>query len=205
VAQPVLKTRIEVIEGDITRERMHAIVAVTRGPSVWASDDAPEDGTGAGIMAVLRELSSDGGGADAAIRLAGGPALAEELRLLGHVAEGDAKATGAGALAARHLIHTAAPVWRGGTSLERQKLAWCYRSSLELARSLGCTTVAIPPLGIGASRFPIDVATEIGVAELQRTLVRLPSIRRLRLVCPAPWIVSAFTERLDPATATGGD
>jgi O-acetyl-ADP-ribose deacetylase (regulator of RNase III) len=194
-----LKSRIEVIEGDITRECVHAIVAVTRGPATWPTDDAPDDATGAGIMTVLRELSGDGGGVDASIRLAGGPGLAEELRVLGHVAEGDAKATGGGALPARVVIHTAAPVWHGGTSLERQKLAWCYRSSLELARSLGCTTVAMPPLGLGASRFPIDVAVEIGATELERTLARLPSIRKLRVVCSAPWVASAFAERLGPA------
>jgi O-acetyl-ADP-ribose deacetylase (regulator of RNase III) len=196
-AQPAVKARIEVVQGDIARERVDAVVAVTRAQSVWAEEDPADDPTGAGILAVLKELAGEGVGVDAAIRLAGGPELAEQVRRMGYVAEGDAKATTAGALPARHVIHTATPAWRGGSSLERQKLAWCYRSSLELARALGCGSVAFPPLGTGAARFPLEIAAELGAAELKRTLDRLPSIRLVRIVCAAPWLASAYRERLE--------
>src|SRR5262249_55236731 len=105
-----------------------------------------------------------GGGVDGAIHAAGGPAILDECRRLGGCETGQAKATTAGRLPARYVIHTVGPVWQGGGTGEGPPRASGHRASLELAASLGCSTVAFPALSTGAFGFPVDRAAEIALA-----------------------------------------
>ncbi len=107
-----------------------------------------------------------GGGVDGAIHRAGGPEILAECRLLGGCDTGDAKATTAGRLPARWVIHAVGPVWRGGEAGEAELLASAHRRSLEVARDLGARTVAFPAISCGIYGYPPELAAPVAIEAL---------------------------------------
>ena len=129
------------------------------------------------IVNAANEALAPGGGVCGAIRRAGGEEIFEECARLGGCATGDAKATGAGRLPARHVIHAVGPVWSGGEAGEQELLASAYRRSLEVAEELGCRTIAFPALSTGVYGYPPELAAPVAVAAVTPFEGRFDEIR----------------------------
>ena len=130
MTNPVVRERMTIVEADITRLDVDAIVNAAN------------------------ESLRGGGGVDGAIHDAAGPGLLEECRAIGGCPTGEARITRGHRLAAGHVIHTVGPVWQGGGLGEERLLAGCYRESLSLADAHGLATVAFPAISTGVYRFP---------------------------------------------------
>ena len=118
-----------------------------------------------------------GGGVDGAIHRAGGPEILAECRLLGGCETGDAKATTAGRMPARWVVHTVGPVWRGGEAGEPELLASAHRRSLEVATGLGARTVAFPAISCGVYGYPPEQAAPVAVGAVRPFLGQVDEVR----------------------------
>jgi O-acetyl-ADP-ribose deacetylase (regulator of RNase III) len=129
------------------------------------------------IVNAANEALAPGGGVCGAIQRAGGDEIFEEAAQLGGCATGNAKATGAGRLPARHVIHAVGPVWHGGGAGEDALLMSAYQRSLEVAEELGCRTIAFPALSTGIYGYPPERAAPVSVAASRPFADRFDEIR----------------------------
>ena len=154
-----MRERIEVVQGDSTKQQVDAIVNAANSSLLG------------------------GGGVDGAIHRAAGRGLVEECRLLGGCPTGQAKITRGYNLPAKHVIHAVGPQWFGGTYGEDDLLAGAYRASLDLAAQNACRSVAFPAISTGIYRFPLERATRIAIGEVKRFLDTHTLPERVTFVC----------------------
>src|SRR3989442_14946871 len=129
------KTKLVLVEGDITRQDVDAIV----------------NAANPGLMG--------GGGVDGAIHRAGGPQILEECKVIvarqGRCPAGGAVVTGGGRLKASHVIHAVGPIWRGGGAGEEDLPRQAKNNSLLPALFVGDRGVRFPCSSTRDSVFPL--------------------------------------------------
>lgn len=132
------QTTIELIQGDITKAEVDAVVNAAN------------------------EKLIGGGGVDGAIRRAGGDAVTKACDVIraqqGGCPTGKAVITTGGNLSAQYIIHTVGPVWHGGNSGEAALLSSCYKESLQLAVENDVKSIAFPSISTGVYGYPTEKA-----------------------------------------------
>jgi len=127
-----------------------------------------------------------GGGVDGAIHRAGGPAILAECRKIvskiGNLPAGEAVITTGGRLAAKHVIHTVGPIYRGGEHGEAEKLASCHRKSIRLADEHALKSLSFPAISTGAFGYPAAEAAAIAISSTVDALASAKTVNRVRFV-----------------------
>jgi len=131
--------RITLIRGDITTQRVDAIVNAANA------------------------ALAGGGGVDGAIHRAAGPELLTACRELGGCPTGSARITPAFNLHAKYVIHAVGPRYRDGQHGEAELLAGCYRAAMSLANKHDCSSIAFPAISCGVYGYPIPEAARIAI------------------------------------------
>ena len=146
--------RITVVQGDITRQQVDAVV-----------------------NAANRAMRG-GGGVDGAIHRAGGPAVLEDCiaRFPHGLETGQAGWTAAGNLPARWVIHVVGPNFTAGER-DRSLLTSCYANALRVADELGARTVAFPLVSAGIYGWPLEDAVDAAVETLRETPTEVEEAR----------------------------
>ena len=147
--------------------------------------DIIEETTDAIVNAANSSLLG-GGGVDGAIHRAGGPAILAECRQIVSkiktLPAGQAVITTAGRLAAKHVIHTVGPIYRGGEHGEAETLASCHRESVRVADEHALTSMAFPAISTGAYGYPVTDAAPIAISATIEALATTKHVKTCRFV-----------------------
>jgi len=133
----------QIVRNDITKMRVDAIV-----------------------NAANTALRQGGGVCGAIFAAAGAEKLQAACDAIGHCDTGGAVITPVYGLLARYVIHTAGPIWQGGSAGEERLLRDCYLNSLRLAEQSGCGSVAFPLISSGIYGYPKRQAIQVAVSAI---------------------------------------
>jgi len=133
------KSKLDLVEGDITNESTDAIVNAANA------------------------RLAGGAGVDGAIHRAGGPSIMEECRKIGGCPTGQAVITTGGNLKAKYVIHTVGPVYQGGNKGEAALLKSAHLESLKLASKNKLKSIAFPAISTGVYGYPVNEAAQIAL------------------------------------------
>ncbi len=169
---------LELVQGDVTLQEVDAVVNAANS------------------------RLAGGGGVDGAIHRRGGPAIMQETdaKYPQGCPTGSAVISGAGNLAAEHVIHAVGPVWRGGSQGEAELLGGAYRKCLELAVEHGCRSVAFPSLSTGVYCYPVDRAARVALSTAIEFLQNNGRPELVRFVLFTDGIYGAFSAALEQLT-----
>ena len=109
---------------------------------------------------------------------------------------GESRITPGFDLAARHVIHTVGPVWRGGMEGEPDLLAGCYRSALALAGEHRLRSIAFPAISCGVYGYPLDQAATLAVREIRSLEAAATSVEEIALVAFDVAVLAALRKTL---------
>lgn len=163
------------------------------------------DLTQAAEQAIVNAANSrlaGGGGVDGAIHQAAGLADLQRacqaiIAEFGSLPAGEAVITPGFALAAKWIIHTVGPIWRGGDRDEPAILTNAYMNCLKLAQEHGIETVAFPAISCGVYGYPVQLAAPVALsalkAGLEQGLVREAWMVFRTEESMRPWLEAAET------------
>jgi O-acetyl-ADP-ribose deacetylase (regulator of RNase III) len=173
----VNKTKVSMIQGDITKQAVDAIVNAAN-PSLMG-----------------------GGGVDGAIHRAGGSAILEECKKIvarqGSLPTGQAVITTGGNLKARYVIHTVGPIWHGGSGDEAELLRSGYYECLKLATENKLASISFPSISTGAYGYPVDEAAKTAVSTVVSFLKdQATSLKEVVFVLFDSWTYQSYCSAL---------
>ncbi len=170
---------LELVEGDITDQRVDAIVNAANS------------------------RLAGGGGVDGVIHRRGGPSIMAETdrRYPDGCPTGSSVISAAGDLPAKYVIHTVGPVWHSGSAGEKELLTGAHRQSLELAVQHDCRSIAFPAISTGVYGYPLDRASRVALETVIDFLRDHQKPGLVRFVLFGPQAYRAFETALAELTS----
>lgn len=167
---------VEIVQGDITREEVDAVVNAANSSLLG------------------------GGGVDGAIHRRGGPAILEACKRLRRerfpegLPTGHAAATPGGDLLARWVIHTVGPVYARSPQ-PATELAACHVASLAVADEIGARSVAFPAISTGVYGYPMHEAAGVAIRAVVQARTQVERVRFVLFDAEAHGVFAEAWER----------
>ncbi|MDR1688685.1 MAG: macro domain-containing protein [Clostridiales bacterium] len=119
------------------------------------------------VNAANTALQMGGGVCGAIFSAAGADALQKACNRLAPINTGEAVITQGFNLPAKHIIHTAGPIYRGGSAGEEALLRLCYINSLKIAAENKCESIAFPLISSGIYGYPKAEALRVATGAIK--------------------------------------